>query len=446
MPIYSHWLAILLQQVLDRASEQLANASQELIFEFDSCNVFKIDRASLEEASSRLRTSFEIEEMEGTFGVCASDDLCSAELSLTALLACHLDSFLFTNTRNGLCLHQGPVRTKSSTGGNPEASDIYVCSSVEGGFGTPVVLGDVKKFDLQHATRETGLYCCACLGVHSHTDRRVSPVVLGIPCTKTESNLLLYLEGNEKLWSIPVSEGQPLYSKPLLCALYCGVQFIIKNSYCITGPMTIAKPLRDVSLVPLKFGANCRVFRNTEDGLVYKFYSTRERPYEKPIKFGNAEVVEISSDVKLLTYTHVAGSHVPESVSQFSGALNALASLHKMGLVHGDVRFENIIFYGETSVLIDYDLVSTERSQYPELYNSSLDCRHPLALPNRAMYRQHDIYSLLYLILESHVELSELKDQCTNLLELGKKDMMNDKLEVSYVAGVLGIALDQSSP
>ena len=66
----------------------------------------------------------------------------------------------------------------------------------------------------------------------------------------------------------------------------------------------------------------------------------------------------------------MAGSHVPESVSQFSGALNALASLHKLALVHGDVWLENIVFNGETSVLIDYDLVSTEMSRYPLPYNS----------------------------------------------------------------------------
>ena len=27
---------------------------------------------------------------------------------------------------------------------------------MDGGYGTPVVLGDVKKFDLKHAIRETG--------------------------------------------------------------------------------------------------------------------------------------------------------------------------------------------------------------------------------------------------------------------------------------------------
>ena len=433
--------------------EQLAN---ELI-EFDSLNVFKIDIASLEEASSCLRTACEMKEMKETFGVCASDDLCSAELSLTALLACHLDRFLFSNSRNGLCLHQGPIRKRitklsqrideedvelNSTGENPEACDIYICSSVAGGYGTPVVLGDANT-ELQHAIRETGLYCRACLEVHSYTDRRVSPVVLGIPCTKTESELRLYLEGEEKLLSIPICQDQPLYSKPL-CALYCGVHFIINNCYHIASPMTVAKPLRDATLEPLKWGPDCRVFWNSEDDLVYKFYSTQERPYEKPNQeyFENANVVEISSDVKLLTYKHVDGSHKPKSVSQFSGALNALASLHKLELVHGDVRLENIVFYGETSVLIDYDLVSKEMSRYPPFYNSSLDCRHQFASSNRLMYRQHDIYSLVHLIIyESNIKCNEeIKSHLTYLLD--NVYTMNDKLEVNYVAGVLGIALD----
>ena len=49
MPIYSHWLAIKLQQVLDQASVQLDK--ETLTFQFDSKNRFTIDRVSLNEAS-----------------------------------------------------------------------------------------------------------------------------------------------------------------------------------------------------------------------------------------------------------------------------------------------------------------------------------------------------------------------------------------------------------
>ena len=107
-------------------------------------------------------------------------------------------------------------------------------------------------------------------------------------------------------------------------------------------------------------------------------------------------MTSLSSDLKLLTYTHVDGSHEPVSLSQYSGALEALASLHKLGFVHGDVRFENIVFYGETSVIIDYDLVRTEKSSYPQSYNwSDIDCRHHDAYPGSPMRIHHDIYSLL---------------------------------------------------
>ena len=101
-----------------------------------------------------------------SIGVLASDALCYAELSFSAMLACHLDRFLFALSRNGVCLHQGPVRN-CKPDENPEASDVYICASTAGEYGTPVLLGDVKTVNLELAVRETGFYCYACAEVHS---------------------------------------------------------------------------------------------------------------------------------------------------------------------------------------------------------------------------------------------------------------------------------------
>ena len=244
---------------------------------------------------------------------------------------------------------------------NPEAADIYVCSLLDYGFGTPVLVADVKT-EFAHAINESALYGCTCIEVNSYTGERLSPVKLGIPSTKTEAQLRLYLEGEDKLWSIPISPASPkrktlsLYSKPLLCALYCGVQFIIQNSLCIPNRMACAVPLHYADLTPLKEGLDCRTFLNKADGLVYKFYSAVERPHEKPnSRHCSGNEVKLSSDVTLLTYKYVEGRMYPESLSQFSGALNDLAKLHDSGLVHGDIRLENFVFYDKTSKLIDYD-------------------------------------------------------------------------------------------
>ena len=243
MPIYSHWLGIELQKVLDVAKEQLSSNEGSLRFKLVcSKNAFEIDRVCLDNASSRLEKACNITEKQSSFGLSSDPLFCKSELSLSALISIHLHEFLFHKTRNGLCLHQCPVRKRhDATRGNPEAADIYVCSSVNGEFGTPVLVADVKETDFAIAFRESALYGCGCIEVHSFTGKRVCPVTLGLPCTKTEAQLQLYVEG-KKLWCLPISGKSQLHSKPLLCALYCGVQFIIQNSFNIRDRMAYAKP------------------------------------------------------------------------------------------------------------------------------------------------------------------------------------------------------------
>ena len=441
MPIYSHWLGIELQKVLDVAKEQVSSKKGSLRFELVcSENAFEIDRVCLDNASSRLEKACNLTEKQSNFGLYSHHLLCKSELSLSALISIYLHEFLFHKTRNGLCLHQCPVRKRQDA--NPEAADIYVCSSVNGEAGTPVLVADVKNTEFETAYRESALYGCGCVEVHSFTGKRVCPVMLGLPCTKTEAKLQLYVEGLEKLWCLPISGKSQLHSKPLLCALYCGVQFIIQKSFNIRNRMAYAKPLYGADLSPLKEGFNCRVFLNEANGLVYKYYSNVGQPDEEPnIEHFKGEVVQLSSDVKLLTYQYVEGSMNPNSLPQFSGALRDLNVLHKSELVHGDVRLENIIFFDDTSKLIDYDLVSKEGNRYPGSYNSGIKCRnvacrHPNALPNQPMYKLHDIHSLLVIIITC-LDEDKQPQIYQNLWDLLKKG----EFSASCVAVVLGIEL-----
>ena len=95
-------------------------------------------------------------------------------------------------------------------------------------------------------------------------------------------------------------------------ALYCGVQFIIKNYICTGDPMRFAKPVRNVCLIPLKPGPDCRVFLNEKESTVCKYYSARERPDETPdlqlwkkfehAIYGNAKVEFISRPANDIIY------------------------------------------------------------------------------------------------------------------------------------------------
>lgn len=41
-----------------------------------------------------------------------------------------------------------------------------------------------------------------------------------------------------------------------------------------------------------------------------------------------------------------------------------LHTVHAAGRVHGDIRPANLVFFGDTSYLIDYDLAGKEESKY----------------------------------------------------------------------------------
>ena len=73
-----------------------------------------------------------------------------------------------------------------------------------------------------------------------------------------------------------------------------------------------------------------------------------------------------------------------------------LHKVHEQGFVHGDVRLSNIIFSGDTSYLIDYDLARKEdkvEGLYPAGYNR-IPQRHPDAKAHLPMRKVHDRFSL----------------------------------------------------
>jgi serine/threonine protein kinase len=121
-----------------------------------------------------------------------------------------------------------------------------------------------------------------------------------------------------------------------------------------------------------------------------------------------------------ISYSYVDGSHKPVTLEQFIGVVKILDFLHTHGFVHGDVRLSNIIFHGQSSTLIDFDLCKEENQEYPSDYKFYEDERHEKARAGGLMKKMHDRYALA-LIIQKYIKdvhkniISSLCDEQTPL-------------------------------
>jgi serine/threonine protein kinase len=91
------------------------------------------------------------------------------------------------------------------------------------------------------------------------------------------------------------------------------------------------------------------------------------------------------------------------NILTFAGAVNMLGLMHKNNYVHGDVRAVNIIFFADTTYLIDYDLSREVGGVYPQGYRGleagcGFEKRDPHATQGMKMKVEHDRYSMRYLM------------------------------------------------
>jgi len=438
MPVYAHWFPVELQKVIDSANRQLSESENQMLNFKILEESFTINRQHILNTSSAIKTACQLEKIYTeacsgditlpiSSGMLASKSVSSCELAFSSLMTLHLDRFMFSNDNAsvGFCLHQGPTRVRTS---NPEVSDLYVCENVDGTCGNIVALGDLKRHDLDHAIRETGLYCTTA-GMIQISDPSLSPVIMGIAGTRSELSLLVCIRCLPEQ-SIPISEGCSMwlmevcrldpYDQALLCAIYCGIHYLIKTRLRYRVPLETPVPIHSKKLIPFK-GEKSRVFLCEEDQTVYKFYvhGSVEKPnyelLEELSVYKDAKREKVSSSLKLLEYDFIQGDHEPSKIREFLGVAKMLDNLHSRKFVHGDVRLANIVFTGDTSHLIDFDLASEEGSCYPFLYRGDLEERHEEAYVRAIMKKEHDVYSLVFLIRQ-FVEKKEVTD-CSEIFK-----------------------------
>lgn len=109
--------------------------------------------------------------------------------------------------------------------------------------------------------------------------------------------------------------------------------------------------------------------------------------------------------LKIIKYPFVKGTHKPIYVKHLVLIMQKLLDMHRKDVVHGDLRFANIVFseaniFPLYSKLIDFDYSGVEgETTYPDRFNVDIPDgkRHPTALPGELLRKEHDVYSFKWM-------------------------------------------------
>ena len=305
------------------------------------------------------------------FGIRSKDELKDLEGSLSLLVATALNQFIFEQERQGRYYHQWPVKMCSNKPGSAETADGAVVTMEESLPGMPVLASDVKRFSIKEATVET-----ADMMEEKHNPKDDSwPTILGLPMTRSIIRLYIFVLGNQKLIGINVLQGKP-WDRAILLTLLVAVRYLCKNPIITLNVMTKPKPLKDTQLVCLKD----RVFHDKIACKMWKFFPKSSAAKVNVevywLLFEKYAVMNYDELTVIITCYLGPGPNLhrtDHNFLTFSGALNMLGTMHMNNYIHRDVRAENIIIFGDTSYLIDYDLSRKVGSKYPYGYHGEAD-------------------------------------------------------------------------
>ena len=135
------------------------------------------------------------------------------------------------------------------------------------------------------------------------------------------------------------------------------------------------------------------------------------------------KIVCKSTDLVLIRYPYLEGTHQPRSVGQWIAVLRCVLRLHQDGIVHGDLRLSNIVFSSTSDVvtIIDYDFSGRHREKtYPLHFNCNIDdgARHRSASAGRLLLFPHDWFAVAAMMKLCQLEQAEPRwQQAQKLLE-----------------------------
>jgi hypothetical protein len=148
--------------------------------------------------------------------------------------------------------------------------------------------------------------------------------------------------------------------------------------------------------------------------------------------------------LRIIKYPAVKGDHVPRTVGHFVGFIAELEKIHQKGIVHGDLRFSNVVFFKSDTIssssssssssfsttssttlatIIDFDLSGRNGNKvYPSGFNLQIDDgkRHPDVKALSSLQFEHDIFAVVWMLRQYRpkpVNHHDLWAQAINCLE-----------------------------
>ena len=174
-------------------------------------------------------------------------NLAEHELTYTMRFARELDMFRFgKNSSMGACYHQAVTRCRKNDARKVDKCGVYCAPFIKGTSepGGPVLAADLKNDDLATARRESALY-----GVNSVKIQKGRPcweIMIGMPGSKQQMDLEVYILGNGIFWKVPVMEGCSPSDQALLCT---GVHYLSRHPITQDSALNL-KPEKTLQVEP----------------------------------------------------------------------------------------------------------------------------------------------------------------------------------------------------
>ena len=413
-PIYMHWFGLEMLSAYESAKSQIENEDYTIEITLGE-STYKIEGDSLHKVTAAIECACKICQdgnlRRGRRGFMSLPELRNTELAFSSLVSRALDRFMFPDEATGACLHQAPCRVECD---NPERPDVYIIKFNDGFFpGDPLSMSGVKKYDFNHADRESLLY--SGVGVEEGDCLDQFPVLIGLPTSYHKMELQLHINVEDMIWKLVVASGYP-WDGAILCILRAGVHFLMEQDMLMRSePLQSPEPFKEMHLYSI-CGSTERVFRNKDTDTVVKFFDTLEDDFFNPsiMEDLTKQCPTILPQVKLskstservyrLSYQYIPGidgrACEQYELRQFLGVVKTLWDMHRYEFVHGDIQLANIVFSEDsTSSLIDFDFVGKHNiNVYFDRFNRYLDVRHDNARPGSPMKMEHDRVALKNII------------------------------------------------
>jgi thiamine kinase-like enzyme len=150
--------------------------------------------------------------------------------------------------------------------------------------------------------------------------------------------------------------------------------------------------------------------------------------------------IDTNDRLQILSYDAVPGSHRPSVVGHFVKLLMKIYQLHQDSIVHGDLRFSNVIFSdmdgnAPVTTIIDFDYSGVNGEKiYPPHFNVSIDdgYRHPGANPMEYLRPEHDITAAKWMCSQYRPKNEKLRNMWSSCMEEFVVDLqaMIDQMKV----------------